>query len=396
MAETTTQLEASQAELTAAQSACGGMQQQLTDQEGELAQSQERIRVLEAALGERMRWIESLETSQTMHRKRIEELYEQLRLFLSLTADDSLVGRAGSLDGVAGGAASSAAAELEVTMLQAELAAANERVQLLANERTVMLERVQAPAGRQHASTAGGATVGGRRGDDDGDAVIEEAPEPSSGAADVLVGPGAGDGSSTSGEPPTVAGGGGEPTSATSGAAEGESPRAATLERELSEARDELQRSRKAQAQGRDETDSLRARAVAAEAQVNELQRQLRQKASRLKALSGAKGGAASPAKADSSGGGAGGAEADRHAALKAELAAKNAEIAEMTTQLSLLKDMVRSKKSEARTKDMQGGARRKMRLDAPMRSVEIGLSPSTEGASSSQRARPPNMMQQL
>ena len=142
--------------------------------------------------------------------------------------------------------------------------------------------------------------------------------------------------------------------------------------------------------------DSLRARAVAAEAQVNELQRQLRQKASRLKALSGAKGGAASPAKADGSGGGAGGAEADRHAALKAELAAKNAEIAEMTTQLSLLKDMVRSKKSEARTKDMQGGARRKMRLDAPMRSVEIGLSPSTEGASSSQRARPPNMMQQL
>lgn len=93
-----------------------------------------------------------------------------------------------------------------------------------------------------------------------------------------------------------------------------------------------------------------------------------------------------------------------------AQLDAKNSQLAEMTTQLNLLKDMVRARKADVRTKDIQNQQiksqlRRKVRLDAPPRagaeSAEVSPSLQSEAASShafsTQRRGPaPNMMEKL
>ena len=132
VAETQSQLEQSQSQLEALQAQCGGMREQLVDQATQLARDEERIAQLEVALVERMRWIESLETTQTMHRKRIAELYEHLRLFLSLSGAEWRAGAGG--DGmmeVAESSAAAAANELEITLMQAELAGLGERVKVL-------------------------------------------------------------------------------------------------------------------------------------------------------------------------------------------------------------------------------------------------------------------------
>ena len=68
-AKTLSELEASQAQLNEAQAECGGMQEALSRQAANLATAEERVKQLEEQLAERMRWIESLETTQTLHRK---------------------------------------------------------------------------------------------------------------------------------------------------------------------------------------------------------------------------------------------------------------------------------------------------------------------------------------
>ena len=138
------------------------MEHAMLRQAAELATAEGRACSLEGQLAERMRWIESLETSQTLHRKRIEELYDQLRLVLTLTPEEIADmparkrGGDGGGDGApaggdlsprgvhsgVAGAATAAAAELEASLLQAELAGLNERVRLLSDERTKMLEQV--------------------------------------------------------------------------------------------------------------------------------------------------------------------------------------------------------------------------------------------------------------
>ena len=88
LAKTLSELEGSQEELNKAQTQCGGMEHAMLRQAAELDTAEGRACSLEGQLAERMRWIESLETSQTLHRKRIEELYDQLRLVLTLTPEE--------------------------------------------------------------------------------------------------------------------------------------------------------------------------------------------------------------------------------------------------------------------------------------------------------------------
>ena len=284
-------------------------------------------------------------------------------------------------------------------MVQAELAGVSERLKLLQAERETLLTRVQPaslsiqPPAAFASHAAAEHAHGAAEGDGDGDGGVL------GGSSADVVGAGGHDGASTSGEAAGggAAGGGGE-TSMTSGESEGKSAEAyyreqiATLEAQLAERDEQLSSSRKmskdkakaerakaeADKASIDEADSLRARAVAAEAHVAELQRQLRSKANRLKQLSAAgAAGASSPPKER------GGAAADegRSAALQKELAAKNAELAEMSTQLNLLKDMVRARKADARTKDIQNQQLRR----------KVGSNPVGSPA------RPPaNVMEQL
>jgi hypothetical protein len=176
----------------------------------------------------------------------------------------------------------------------------------------------------------------------------------------------------------------------------------------------DAKRAEKARADADQEIESLRARAVQAEAHVAELQRQLRAKASRLRQLGGGAhaggvageapslkiaapsagrvgGGAGGDRASDAAGGGGGGTAEEGRAVvgLQRELEAKNAEIAEMKTQLAVLKDMVRARQADARTMEMQNA-----RLRRKVQGGGGGGGGSGGGPNSP--ARPTNVMEQL
>ena len=447
LAKTLAELEESQGQLEAAQAQCGGLETALRSQRQDLETAEERSSSLEAQLQERMRWIESLETSQTLHRKRIEELYEQLRVVLALSPGDVMA--AASLPAAVGagvsGAAAAAAGDLEVTLLQAELAGLNERVKLLSTERAQLLEHVvssesiqsiidtgsrerQRPVGpseegggvpftasRQSAAHQGAdasprgpaASEGGELLDLDADDLVTAGP----------AGEASGAFSAEDGHRGVT-----EPTSATSGgpedtrAAEAEAARRTTkLEAKLSDLQKDVKALRRELTAKSEEADTMRARAVTAEGRVGDLERKLRQQVARLRQISqqqkdgeGGSGGARSGDRASSKQGGSGGpmgavglggsgssakgngpgsenAANERVTALQAELAQKQKEVEAKDMELAMLKDMVRARKSDQRTKELKGEVhqRRRIRTDAPNTpGSAIELSPSSSAAS--------------
>ena len=210
-------------------------------------------------------------------------------------------------------------------------------------------------------------------------------------------------------------GSGGDETAMTTG---GEHESKRSPKARTKDAQRGAQRGEKARADADQELESLRARAVQAEAHVAELQRQLRAKASRLRQLGGgaqaggvggeapslkiaalsagragggAGGGAGGDRASDAAGAGGGGtAEEGRSVVgLQRELEAKNAEIAEMKTQLAVLKDMVRARQADARTMEMQNA-----RLRRKVQGGGGGGGGSGGGPNSP--ARPTNVMEQL
>ena len=153
---------------------------------------------------------------------------------------------------------------------------------------------------------------------------------------------------------------------------------------------------------------------------MNELERKLRQQVARLKQLSaqqqggggaGGAGGVPPPVRASAGGKSAKAASpnkgeepsSDRVASLQAELAAKQKEVEAKDQELAMLKDMVRARKADARTRELKAetnalAQRRKIRTDAPMarerRSIEI--SPSSSGTTPQRSSGGVHMMQQL
>ena len=87
-------------------------------------------------------------------------------------------------------------------------------------------------------------------------------------------------------------------------------------------------------------------------------------------------------------------------AALQAELAAKQKEVEAKDQELAMLKDMVRARKSDARTRELKSEVhqRRRIRTDAPPGGMGAGIeiSPSSVASGTPSRMKAANMMQQL
>jgi hypothetical protein len=150
--------------------------------------------------------------------------------------------------------------------------------------------------------------------------------------------------------------------------------------------------------------------------QVNELERKLRQQVGRLKQLSQAPQGGGGGKGASAGGGAAGGKGAAGKAAgatdvsegeagaskLRAELAVKTKELEAKDAELSMLKDMVRARKADARTRELKAEVanKRRIRTDAPPTGgAHIEVSPASSGVTPARRSGPPlagNMMRAL
>ena len=171
----------------------------------------------------------------------------------------------------------------------------------------------------------------------------------------------------TGGEVATTGGGDGGEAEAAAAARD----ELAAAEAKFRKVKAALDRSRNELTQTHAEADGLRARAATAEGKVSELERKLRQQVARLRQLSQAQQsqtagaaaaslsplsksdrGPASSQRAKGGGGDAGGA--DRVASLQAELAAKQKEMEAKDQELSLLKEMVRARKADARTRELK------------------------------------------
>ncbi|KAL1503265.1 hypothetical protein AB1Y20_011320 [Prymnesium parvum] len=310
-----------EAQLRQSDGECAQLQAQLSNASATNKQLSDLIASLEAKLTERMRWIESLETTGSVQRRRIDELYAQLLVVLQLGR------RSHSGEGVAD-AALAASAEVEVALLQAQMAGVQKRLQLIIDERDTLLRDVQTSWRADASAGSAESGLGGSRG--------AASTGPSNGCT-------------------------------TSPDSEGNEK-----ERQSSD----VQQLREQLASAQDEANKLRSRAVAAEGQASELQRQLRERASELRGLAEKEGLPGGVEKKKGS------KAAVKIAALQNELLTKTQQIEEMEVELSVLKQMVRGQRAENRTRDIQNAQlRRKARIDpGEVQSKSLKLPPIEAG----------------
>jgi hypothetical protein len=262
-AEMGRKLQEAEGELSATQARCAALEEELGAAAAAAELHEGALARLQALLDERMRWIESLETSHAMHRKRIDALWNDLQTLLNTdTAGEPL-----AADGDA------------ARLAEAQLEAVRDRLAQLQSERGELIQQLQ------QAAAAGAEKV-------DAAAVAD----------------------------------------------------AVQLRAQLASARAQC--------------DALLKRASAAEAQLQDVQRELR------------------GAKEAKGGGGGGGSPAGK--GVQAQLQKKTEQLVELEEQNKMLKQMLTAQKGETRTRQMQNDQLRR----------KAGMTPSSSTGTAAPRRK--------
>ena len=138
-------LQEAEGELSATQARCAALEEELGAAAAAAELHEGALARLQALLDERMRWIESLETSHAMHRKRIDALWNDLQTLLNTdTAGEPL-----AADGDA------------ARLAEAQLEAVRDRLAQLQSERGELIQQLQqaAAAGAEKVDAAAVADV---------------------------------------------------------------------------------------------------------------------------------------------------------------------------------------------------------------------------------------------